>query len=216
MTILMKFRLETLFSAEILGSANSLSDMKPPNMDLYEISDLDFLLMRIVHFSCHRHNETNHLSRPQPDLGFRRLVFVRLTNPACCRAIDLSDTAPAFLPRPRFCNRNRSANPMAPAAPRVRSRLYDGSVSRAAWLLRCGAVPRAHVHRRDRSQKQNQRGKAGLIPPLSNPAFAPFAGSQKWFSRPGPASKCLHSRFPRSDGTFPRLPAALLPPACAP
>jgi len=34
-------------------------------------------------------------------VGFRRLVFARLTSPACCRVIYFSDTAPTLFPRPQ-------------------------------------------------------------------------------------------------------------------
>src|SRR5271156_3180516 len=43
---------------------------------LARISVLDLSLVRIVCFSCARHNENYRLSRPQLDRGFRRHVFV--------------------------------------------------------------------------------------------------------------------------------------------
>ena len=57
---------------------------------------MDLLIVRIICFSCHRDNEIYHLSRPQPDRWLRRLVFARMTSPACCRVIDFSDTVPTF------------------------------------------------------------------------------------------------------------------------
>jgi len=54
---------------------------------------------RIVRFSCPRHNEFANRAGPGEIAGFRRLVFARLTSPACCRGIDFSDTAPTLLTR---------------------------------------------------------------------------------------------------------------------
>ncbi len=55
---------------------------------------------------------------PVRSAAFRRLVFARLTSPACCRVIDSQTLLRPSSLGPRFCNRNRSATRSAPAAPR--------------------------------------------------------------------------------------------------
>jgi len=54
---------------------------------------------RIMRFSCPGHNEFATRAGPREIAGFRQLVFARLTSPACCRAIDFSDTTPILLTR---------------------------------------------------------------------------------------------------------------------
>ena|GEM_PF-4751401 len=73
---------------------------------------------RIVRSSCPRHNEFAARAGTGEVTRFRRLVLARLTSSAYCCVIDFSATAPTLLPRPRFCNRNRSATRSAPAAHR--------------------------------------------------------------------------------------------------
>lgn len=76
---------------------------------------------------------------PARSAGFRRLVFARLTSPACRHSNDFSDTAPTLLPRPQILQPQSVCYPLKPSRPAARTAnqgLLGLFAARSAWATR--------------------------------------------------------------------------------